>query len=233
MQRRRLQREGENPVPHYWDHALWVWGQDSMDDFEKLWDRITLDGVVEQITVPFLITHGANDRQIPVADAHRSYEQATASPKRELQDLHRARGRRRARQLRRPAQRRPLHRRLGRRDLRHHHGLTGGDTMRIAPGGARPEGSARFSPDAIARSPCRRGTQLKDPARDISSDIVEGEQSQSVALGRLARVRVRPTIDHHISVGRARRAAGPRLGLRDVAASPRRAGGWAEVGAVT
>ena len=83
-QRRRLQREGENPVPHYWDHALWVWGQDSMNDFEKLWDRITLDGVVEHITVRHLITHGANDRQIPVADAHRSYEQATASPKREL-----------------------------------------------------------------------------------------------------------------------------------------------------
>ncbi len=55
-----------------------------MNDFEKLWDRITLDGVVEHITVPYLITHGANDRQIPVADAHRSYEQATASPKREL-----------------------------------------------------------------------------------------------------------------------------------------------------
>jgi dipeptidyl aminopeptidase/acylaminoacyl peptidase len=83
-QRRRLQREGENPVPHYWDHALWVWGQDSMDDFEKLWDRITLDGVVEKITVPYLVTHGANDRQIPVSDAHRSYEQAVNSPRREL-----------------------------------------------------------------------------------------------------------------------------------------------------
>jgi fermentation-respiration switch protein FrsA (DUF1100 family) len=33
--------------------------------------------------VPYLITHGANDRQIPVADAHRSYEQATKSPQRE------------------------------------------------------------------------------------------------------------------------------------------------------
>ena len=83
-QQRRRQREGENPVPHYWDHALWVWGQESMDDFEKLWDRITLDGVVEHITVPYLITHGAHDRQIPVADAHRSYEQAVNSPKREL-----------------------------------------------------------------------------------------------------------------------------------------------------
>jgi fermentation-respiration switch protein FrsA (DUF1100 family) len=42
------------------------------------------DGVVEQITVPYLITHGANDRQIPIDDAHRSYEQATASPQRAL-----------------------------------------------------------------------------------------------------------------------------------------------------
>jgi fermentation-respiration switch protein FrsA (DUF1100 family) len=34
--------------------------------------------------VPFLITHGAGDRQIPLEYAHRSYEQAVASPKREL-----------------------------------------------------------------------------------------------------------------------------------------------------
>ncbi|MGY1812620.1 alpha/beta hydrolase family protein [Blastococcus sp. SYSU D00820] len=84
VQRRRLQREGENPVPHYWEHALWVWGQSSMDDFEKLWDRITLTGVVDRIAVPYLVVHGAHDRQIPVEYAHRSYEQAVRSPKREL-----------------------------------------------------------------------------------------------------------------------------------------------------
>jgi esterase/lipase len=75
---------GENPVPHYWEHTLWVWGQTSMDDFEKLWDRINLDGVVERIRVPYLVVHGAHDRQIPVEYAHRSYEQAVNSPKREL-----------------------------------------------------------------------------------------------------------------------------------------------------
>jgi len=26
VQRRRLEREGERPVPHYWEHVLWVWG---------------------------------------------------------------------------------------------------------------------------------------------------------------------------------------------------------------
>jgi fermentation-respiration switch protein FrsA (DUF1100 family) len=40
--------------------------------------------VVEQIAVPFLIVHGENDRQIPLEYAHRSYEQAGNSPKREL-----------------------------------------------------------------------------------------------------------------------------------------------------
>ena len=88
VQRRRAEREGERPVPHYWEHVLWVWGQDGdehhLDAFLDFADDVHLDGVVENITVPFLIAHGANDRQIPVEMAHRSYEQAINSPKREL-----------------------------------------------------------------------------------------------------------------------------------------------------
>ncbi|WP_448620335.1 alpha/beta hydrolase family protein [Geodermatophilus sp. URMC 65] len=88
VQRRRLEREGERPVPHYWEHVLWVWGfdneADDLDAFIAFADRVNLEGVVEQITVPFLIAHGANDRQIPVEYAHRSYDQAVNSPKREL-----------------------------------------------------------------------------------------------------------------------------------------------------
>ena len=55
-----------------------------LDAFIDFADDVHLDGVVEQITVPFLIAHGANDRQIPLEYAHRSYEQAVNSPKREL-----------------------------------------------------------------------------------------------------------------------------------------------------
>jgi pimeloyl-ACP methyl ester carboxylesterase len=84
VQRRRLEREGERPVPHYWEHVLWVWGHTDLDQFIAFADDVHLDGVVERITVPFLIAHGANDRQIPLAYAHRSYEQAVNSPKREL-----------------------------------------------------------------------------------------------------------------------------------------------------
>jgi dienelactone hydrolase len=84
VQKRRLEREGENPVPHYWEHVLWVWGEDDVDTFIVNAERVKLEGVVEQITCPFLITHGENDRQINVSYAHRSYEQAVNSPKREL-----------------------------------------------------------------------------------------------------------------------------------------------------
>ena len=84
VQKRRLEREGENPVPHYWEHVLWVWGEPDVDTFIKNAVRITLDGVVDKITCPFLVTHGENDRQISVEYAHRSYEQAVGSPKREL-----------------------------------------------------------------------------------------------------------------------------------------------------
>jgi dienelactone hydrolase len=84
VQRRRLEREGERPVPHYWEHVLWVWGQPDLDTFIKFADQVHLDGVVSHISVPFLICHGENDRQIPLEYAHRSYDQATASPRREL-----------------------------------------------------------------------------------------------------------------------------------------------------
>ncbi|WP_410659627.1 alpha/beta hydrolase family protein [Amycolatopsis sp. lyj-112] len=84
VQRRRLEREGERPVPHYWEHVLWVWGHDDLDTFIAFADSVHLDGVVEKITVPFLIAHGEKDRQIPLDYAHRSYDQAVNSPKREL-----------------------------------------------------------------------------------------------------------------------------------------------------
>ncbi|ADJ46853.1 hypothetical protein AMES_5028 [Amycolatopsis mediterranei S699] len=84
VQRRRLEREGERPVPHYWEHVLWVWGHDNLETFPEFADAVHLDGVVEHITVPFLICHGENDRQIPVAYARRSYEQAVNSPHRRL-----------------------------------------------------------------------------------------------------------------------------------------------------
>jgi len=84
VQKRRIEREGENPVPHYWEHVLWVWGYDDIPTFIEAAEAVNLNGVVEQITCPLLITHGENDRQIPVTYAHQSYDQAVNSPHREL-----------------------------------------------------------------------------------------------------------------------------------------------------
>ncbi len=84
VQQKRLNREGENPVPHYWAHVMWVFGASDMEDFHAKTVGMTLNGVMEQIKVPFLVTHGAEDRQIGVDYAHQSYEQLTNSPKRAL-----------------------------------------------------------------------------------------------------------------------------------------------------
>jgi pimeloyl-ACP methyl ester carboxylesterase len=83
-QRARLEREGAMPVPHYWDHVMWVWGTPDMDSFMALMPQVSLVGHLQNITVPFLVTHGANDRQIPIKYAHQSYEEAVNSPDREL-----------------------------------------------------------------------------------------------------------------------------------------------------
>jgi Dipeptidyl aminopeptidases/acylaminoacyl-peptidases len=84
MQKRRLAREGERPVPHYWEHVCWVWGASSMEAFMTLAEQVHLNGVMERIKVPFLVSHGEADRQIPLAYAHQSYDQLTNSPDREL-----------------------------------------------------------------------------------------------------------------------------------------------------
>ncbi|MDN3310197.1 alpha/beta fold hydrolase [Microbacterium oryzae] len=84
VQEARRRREGENPVPHYWDHVFWVFGASDMDDFIEKTKNMRLEDVIGKITVPFLVTHGEGDRQIPVKYAHDEYEGAVNSPKREL-----------------------------------------------------------------------------------------------------------------------------------------------------
>lgn len=84
VQQMRLRREGENPVPHYWAHVMWTFGARDMDDFLAKAADMDLDSAMERITVPFLITHGAKDRQIPVDYAQQSYDGLVNSRRREL-----------------------------------------------------------------------------------------------------------------------------------------------------
>ncbi len=84
VQYKRLQNEGENPVPHYWGHVYWVFGAKDKDDFFEKTRDMNLNGHMDRIKVPFLVTHGANDRQISVDYAHQAYAQLTNSPRAEL-----------------------------------------------------------------------------------------------------------------------------------------------------
>ncbi|MBN8292436.1 prolyl oligopeptidase family serine peptidase [Rhodobacter sp. NTK016B] len=84
VQKRRLEREGEFPVPHYWSHAAWVFGAKDTDDFMQKAEGMHLDGVLDRIRVPYLVMHGKHDSQIPLKWAYRSYEQLVNSPRREL-----------------------------------------------------------------------------------------------------------------------------------------------------
>ncbi|MFM0304240.1 prolyl oligopeptidase family serine peptidase [Paraburkholderia sediminicola] len=84
IQKRRLEREGDFPVPHYWEHVRWVWGAKDNDEFMHIAENVHLDGILDRVRVPFLVTHGEKDSQIPLKWAHRTYEQLVNSPKREL-----------------------------------------------------------------------------------------------------------------------------------------------------
>jgi pimeloyl-ACP methyl ester carboxylesterase len=84
VQQKRLKREGENPVPHYWSHVQWVFGAQDMPDFLARAQGMHLEGILDRIAVPFLVTHGAGDRQIALDYAHQTYRQLTNSPRREL-----------------------------------------------------------------------------------------------------------------------------------------------------
>jgi pimeloyl-ACP methyl ester carboxylesterase len=90
MQKRRQAREGDRPVPHYWDHVMWVFGKQTIEEFMAWAPSMDLNGVIEKIAIPFLVTHGEGDRQIPVEYAHQSFGQAVNSPKRELRITTRA-----------------------------------------------------------------------------------------------------------------------------------------------
>ena len=83
VQDKRMNCEGENPVPHYWAHVMWAFGASDMDDFLARSHDMNLNGHMDRIKVPFLVTHGAQDRQISVSYADDLYGQLVNSPRRE------------------------------------------------------------------------------------------------------------------------------------------------------
>jgi fermentation-respiration switch protein FrsA (DUF1100 family) len=50
-------------------HIMWILGVDSLPEALRRLEGFRLDGVVQRMRCPFLLTHGADDEQIPMADA--------------------------------------------------------------------------------------------------------------------------------------------------------------------
>lgn len=79
------QRDGGNvSVADMVEHARWVFGAKDDAELVQITRRFTLDDAATHITCPFLITHGENDRQVPVSEARAVHAAAVNSPRREL-----------------------------------------------------------------------------------------------------------------------------------------------------
>lgn len=62
-------------------HIMWILGVDSLDQALRSLEPYRLDGVVQQMRCPFLVTHGEDDEQVPLADAVALYEACGSSDK--------------------------------------------------------------------------------------------------------------------------------------------------------
>jgi esterase/lipase len=74
----------ELPVSDWADQMMWVFGKPSVKECLPITERMTLEGVIDKVTCPILITHGETDRQVPLQDAVNTFEGAVNSPQREL-----------------------------------------------------------------------------------------------------------------------------------------------------
>ena len=55
-------------------HIMWILGVDTLDEALKKLEPFRLDGVVQKMRCPFLLVHGADDEQIPLADAQALFD---------------------------------------------------------------------------------------------------------------------------------------------------------------
>ena len=55
-------------------HIEWIMGAKSVDEALKKLEPFKLDGVMQKMRCPFLLVHGADDEQIPLADARKQFD---------------------------------------------------------------------------------------------------------------------------------------------------------------
>ena len=62
-------------------HIMWILGVDTLEEALRKLEPYRLDGVVQKMRCPFLITHGADDEQVPLADAQALYKASGSTDK--------------------------------------------------------------------------------------------------------------------------------------------------------
>lgn len=71
---RRIERLRKASLSVPADHLLWVTGTSRFEDAMKKLEGFRLDGVAQKVPCPFLLTHGTEDEQVPLSDAHRLFD---------------------------------------------------------------------------------------------------------------------------------------------------------------
>jgi len=62
-------------------HIAWILGVDGLDDALKRLEPFRLDGIVQRMRCAFLLTHGADDEQVPMADARALFDAVGSADK--------------------------------------------------------------------------------------------------------------------------------------------------------
>lgn len=71
-------------IPDMVKHAMWVFGQDTVDGAFEVSRRLNSEGFADKITCPLLILHGENDRQVSVNAAYKLHDAAVNAQSRKL-----------------------------------------------------------------------------------------------------------------------------------------------------
>jgi pimeloyl-ACP methyl ester carboxylesterase len=82
--KRGLNSSGEPSVSNFGEHVAWVFGVDTFEQAMEIAKRFSLVDIIDRITCPLLVVHGANDRQVPLWTAEKTYAGAVNSPNRKL-----------------------------------------------------------------------------------------------------------------------------------------------------
>ena len=77
----KLDAGGKPSMSVPWRHLLWIFDVATREEAMRKLEGFRLDGVVQRITCPFLLMHGAGDEQIPLAIAQKCFDAVGATRK--------------------------------------------------------------------------------------------------------------------------------------------------------